>query len=174
MDVLAYYTPRIDWERFQRGPISDDVWSAFRDVLLLCHAYRHWKAVVTETRRSGPPPPPLYAESTYLRRKRRREWNLQIEQEETHMYRAAFLAAQKLWAIAGIVQGRKDMPDWHFSLALMKGVGEAITNTSTGHERANFDVLAFDEFDANAEVSSDPDAMASRWREAAGYGRETA
>ena len=68
-----------------------------------------------------------------------------------------------------------DTPDWHFSLALIKGVGaEVITRPLTGHERAKFDVLAFDEFDANAEVSSDPDAMASRWREAAGYGRETA
>lgn len=165
MDVLKYYTPQIDWERIQQGPLSDDVWSAFRDALQLCHAYKHWKDVARETRRSRPGPSSLYSESTYQRRKRRREWELQIKQDESHMYRAAFLAAEKLWAIAHMMEGRKDTPDWHFSLALMKAVGaETMTNTLTGHERANFDVLAFDEFNANAEVSSDPDAMASRWR----------
>ena len=175
MDVLEYYTPQIDWERFQQGPISDDVWSAFRDALVLCHAYKHWKGVGRETRRSVPGPSPFYSESAYQRRKRRREGALHIEQNEKRMYRAAFLAAEKFGAIAGMVQGRMDKPDWNFSLALIKSVGaEVITHPLTGHERANFDVLAFDEFDANAEVSSDPDAMASHWREAAGYGRETA
>jgi len=117
----------------------------------------------------------LYTESDYQRRKRHRESESHIKQDENHKYRAAFLAAEKIWAIAGMVQERENTPDWHFSLALIKGVGaKAISNTLTGHERANFDVLAFDEFDANAEVSSDPDGTASRWREAAGYGRETA
>ena len=87
---------------------------------------------------------------------------------------AAFLAAEKLWAIADMMKGRRDTPEWHLSLALMKGVGaKAIRDTVTGHERANFDVLAFDEFDADAEVSSDSDTMASRWRDAAGYRGET-
>ena len=71
MDVLEHYAPRIDWERFQQGPLSDDVWSALRDVLLLCHAYKHWKDVARETRRSRPGPSPFDSESAYQRPNRR-------------------------------------------------------------------------------------------------------
>ena len=168
MDVLEYYMPDIDWQRFRQGPISDDVWSEFRDVLQLCHAYKHWKDVARVTRRSRPSSSSLDRESAYQRRKNREEWKYQIEQDEGHMYRAAYLAAEKIWAIAGMMEGRQDTPDWHFSLALVNSVGLR-AGTDTDYERANFDVLAFDEFDADAEVSSDPGAMASRWRDAAGY-----
>jgi hypothetical protein len=52
----------------------------------------------------------------------------------------------------------------------MKAVSvKHIMNTMTGHERANFEVLAFSEFDADTQISVDSDAMAARWRAAAGY-----
>lgn len=174
MDVLEYYDPLIDWRQFSQGGVSDDVWRAFCDAVRLCHSYRYWKEAAVQTRRSRPPVP-FYDESKYMRRKRRQEWELGIKGHENHMYRAAFLAAEKLWKIADMVRDRKDSPDWHFSLALMHGVGaKAIMNTMTGHQRADFGVLAFDRFDADAEVSSDPAATARRWREAAGHGQDAA
>ena len=42
----------------------------------------------------------------------------------------------------------------------------SIMNTVTGHERAEFGVLAFEEFDAASEVGTDSDAMVRRWRPA--------
>jgi hypothetical protein len=105
-----------------------------------------------------------------MRRKRKQEWQRQNEGHENLKMRAAFLAAEKLWAIAHMVQGRADTPDWHLSLALIKAV-PSIMNTITGHERAEFGVLASEQFDASSEVGTDPDAMARRWRAVVGQAR---
>ena len=108
-----------------------------------------------------------------MRRKRRHEHRYETKGLENHKYRAAFLAAGKLWDIVGMVEKRKASPDWHLSLGLMKAVGARhMMNTMTGHERAEFDVLAFDGFDAGSEVTTDSDAMARRWRAAAGHAQD--
>lgn len=86
------------------------------------------------------------------------------------MYRAAFLAAEQLWRIADMVQDREGSPDWNLSIALMQAVGaRVILNKVSGHERANFEVLAFDRFDACAELDGTPEVIAARWRTSAGY-----
>jgi hypothetical protein len=38
MDVLEYWTPAVDWGQFHQGPLSDRMWSAFKNLVLLCHA----------------------------------------------------------------------------------------------------------------------------------------
>lgn len=41
-----------------------------------------------------------------------------------------------------------------------------ISGTMRGHKRADFSVFAFDRFDANAEIEGEPEAIASRWKNA--------
>jgi hypothetical protein len=66
------WEPAIDWQRFNRGPISEQMWGDFTQLVRICHAYHHWQretARVSMTR----PPRPLHSESKYMARKGRRE-----------------------------------------------------------------------------------------------------
>ena len=169
MDVLEYYYPKIDWERFSQDSITNDVWSIFCEIIMLCHAYKHWKVVGREHGRQRYQAL-HYTESTYGRRKRKDERKAEAATFADHRDRAAFLAAERLWKIANLVGDRKDSQDWNLSLALMLAVG---LNNKTKHERANFDVLAFDQFEAMNEVTGDLVAMVEKWRAKAGYREQT-
>ena len=170
MDVLEYYLPRVDWDQFSQGPLSDDVWAEFQDLILLCHSHKHWEMAVREARREGPGRS-MYKEIPYTLRKRRREWVLSIEHSNNHKYRAAFLAAGKICRIASMVQERQGSPDWQFSLALALAVGRhVILNDITGHETAEFGVLAFTAFDGDTEIGNSPENMSEAWRTASALG----
>lgn len=174
VDVLQYYDPPLEKAAFLQGPISDDVWSDFIGVVRLCHSYRHWSLAASSHTRTRPTAP-MYKESAYTKRKRQQEHRSEREGLENHKYRAAFLAASKLWDIATLVASRKDTADWHLSIGLMKAVGARhMMNNITGHERADFEVLAFNGFDASSEVSTDAESMASRWRTVAGRSQDAA
>jgi hypothetical protein len=166
--VLKFYTPDIDWSGFHQVNISDDVWADFRDVVLLCHAYVHWKHILSENERFKPAAP-LCMESKYMRRKRLDALRREIRSNKNHFNRTAFLAGEKLWSMVAMTSTREDSPDRYLSWALMKAVGaKHILNRMTGHERADFDVLAFETFNGN-DVSADIDALSTRWPASAGY-----
>src|ERR1700678_2795889 len=99
MDVLEYWHPQVDGSCFERGPLSEKVWERLQNIVLLCHAHRHWQHQANERRRS-PIPRPLYGdrESAYARRKRKQEWQSSIDRCETHMYRAAYLVTEQMSA----------------------------------------------------------------------------
>lgn len=167
MDVLEHYNPTLDMEAFVQGPVSNDVWSAFIDAVRLCHSFKYWSAAARLYARTGPPAP-IYNESAYKRQKRRREHLLETKGIENKKYRAAYLAGSKLWVIDTIAESRKGSPDWVLSRGLITAVGERhMADTMTGHERAEFDVIAFNGFDAGFELTTDVEAMARRWRSAA-------
>jgi hypothetical protein len=162
MDVLEYWQPQIDWGRFNQGPLSSDVWACFCDAVKLCHAFKCWKDAVRLHDRN--PSRPYYEESAYGRRKRISEHKAQRETLRGHMLRAAFLAAGKILSIAHMAQRREGTPDLLFSIALIKSVGtEIVTDPMRGHERAHFDALAFQMFDATTELTQNSDEMAERW-----------
>jgi hypothetical protein len=162
MDVLEYWQPQIDWDRFNQGPLSSDVWACFCDAVKLCHAFKYWKHAVRLHDRN--PSRPFYKESAYGRKKRISEHKVQRENLRNHMLRAAFLATGKILSIALMAQRREGIPDLLFSVALIKSVGtEIVEDTMRGHERARFDVLAFQTFDAITELTQNADEMAERW-----------
>lgn len=167
MDVLKHYSPPIDWQAFQRGALSEDVWAEFKDLVLLCHAFKYWQDAAGQRRRERRPVP-LYAESDYMRRKGRREWQGGLKKLEGHQMRAAYLADGKLSAIANLGSQRKGTADWNFSLALATAVGTEVLLNPTAYERAPFHVLAFDRFIAADEVQGEPTQMADEWRRRAG------
>ena len=168
MDVLQFWEPEIDWKEFHQGAISPDVWAKFQELVRLCHAFKYWKDAAREHDRHPSRPDPFYKESAYGRRKRLEEAKFQRDSLKGHMHRAAFLAAGRLWTIIDFVQDRKGTSDWVLSLALVESVGSVvITDTMRGHERAEFDVLAFNKFDASTEIGDDLSEMAARWRSSA-------
>jgi hypothetical protein len=126
MDVLEYWQPQIDWDRFNQGPLSSDVWACFCDAVKLCHALKYWKDAVKLHDRNPSRPSPFYIESAYGRRKRISEHKAQRDELRGHMLRAAFLAAGKILSIAHMVQKREGTPDWLFSVALIKSVGTEV------------------------------------------------
>jgi hypothetical protein len=54
LDILEFWQPAIDWERFKQGPVSDAVWDQFKQVVIWCHAFRHWTEDA-RAKRSSPP-----------------------------------------------------------------------------------------------------------------------
>ncbi len=52
MDVLEYWMPEIDWAKFHAGPVSAEMWTRFKQLVQLCHAYRYWKEAVREQQRT--------------------------------------------------------------------------------------------------------------------------
>jgi hypothetical protein len=162
MDVLEHWQPQIDWTLFEQGCISPDVWDSFRKLILLCHAFKYWNNAA----RSFRPSRPYFEESTYGRRKRKAADELQRKQLIGHKYRAAFLAAGMIYKIADLVQAREGTADWTLSLALFNSVSEII-DTLQGHERADFSVLAFEQFDVTTEINGGPSEIAKVWKDRA-------
>ncbi|MGB0084630.1 MAG: hypothetical protein WBP94_04555 [Rhodomicrobiaceae bacterium] len=165
MDVLAYHNPAIDWTRFQQGGISDGGWQIFGEIVQLSWAWKHWDKAAQAALFSRPPAP-LYRESDYMRRKRKQEWQRSIDRLKGHKMGAAFLAAERVNALGAIGSRQEGTPDWYLSLAIYQSLGPEFLHPYIGHERANFAVLAFAEFDAGIEVTENPGAVASRWRAA--------
>ena len=163
MDVLQYHRPDVDWQKFKRSPLSEDVWGAFRDAVLLCHAFKYWGEAERQGR-STRPRAALRREQVHCAGRGSRSGSSRTRGTRTTRS-GQRSSRRRAWAIAHMVQDRSGTPDWHFSLALIKAV-PSIMNTVTGHERAEFGVLAFEEFDAASEVGTNSDAMVRRWRPA--------
>src|SRR5208282_5858709 len=93
MDVLQYYDPPIDWSKFAQGPLRSDFWNMFRNVVRLCHAYKHWDEEAKREQRTRPPSP-LYPLSRYGRQKQASEKRDAVRRLEGHKYRAAFSVSE--------------------------------------------------------------------------------
>ena len=111
MDVLQYWCPHIDWSRFDQGAIPEEMWQRFKQLVQLCHAYRYWEEATRAQRAT--PPRPFYEESAYKRRKRQQEWKGQIDRCKGHMYRAAYLAADKMAEMSHLVTNDRANPAWN-------------------------------------------------------------
>jgi hypothetical protein len=105
---------------------------------------------------------PLYKETAYQRRKSRDEWKRNIERHEGHMYRAAFLAAEKWWSIHALVSERENTADWHLGRALLL-IAPDLLQTMTGHQRADFGRLSFLEFDGARDAIGDAESIVRAW-----------
>jgi hypothetical protein len=164
MDVLEYWQPSIDWTKFKQGPVSDTMWSDFRELVQLCHAYRHWQEAAQSQQASLPSPPP-YPKRNHLRSKRRRERKVENRQIERHMLRAAYLAAQKMAVMSNRLGPDREHPaaDYKLYLALLLAIAPL-----PNHELARCRAVAFEAFDAASELSGSPQDSARRWLKA-GY-----
>ncbi len=166
MDVLAYWTPQIDWTRFRQGGLADAFWQRFKQLVMLCHAYKHWDDASNEAARTRPPKP-FYPESRYGRSKRLAEHARGVEEIRDHKYRAAYLACDKIAELSKLFEVGTILspqgPEWRCYLALHFAV-EPLPQ----HERSHCRAAAFENFDADAELVGEPLEIARRWRHAAG------
>jgi hypothetical protein len=164
MDVLEYWHPTIDWTRFDQGDVSDQMWTAFRHLIQLCHCVEHWRESHRALSLTRPPAPLYTPESRHYRKKRLDEWKRPSQAAENHMHRAAHLADDKVaemsWLVSPHDQGK---PDWRLYFASALSIGRSL-----GHLRARYKSVAFDQFASNALSDADPSRTASQWLERAG------
>jgi hypothetical protein len=167
MDVLQHWSPIIDQAAFRQGPISDEVWRCFKQVVQLCHAFRHWEQDAHNKRLSPPRMYSVPAESKRQFKKRQDEWKEDIRRSENHRNRAQFLADDTVARLSylGTNARANEAPedelvrtaDWKLWFALRVAV--------RAHPRA----CAFEAFDADKELEATGDEIAVRWLRQAGY-----
>lgn len=159
MDVLEYWRPNIDWRQFDQGAVSDAMWSHFRNVVMLCHAYEHWKAAANDTRLTPPRSYVGMPESKRDQKRRRSEWEQKIGIQEGHMHRAAFLASEQIALMSYLLTNDdKGTPDWNLFSSLRLAVAHQLP-----HDQARYRAAAFTSFGADQELQGDPPDIALRW-----------
>ena len=164
MDVLEYWRPGIDWARFHQGQLSEQMWSHFRNVIMLCHACEHWKAVTYEIRLAPPRSYVGMPEGKREQKKRRDEWKRNIEVKDGHMHRAAFLASEQIALMSYLLtKDDTDTVDGKLYFALRFAVAHQLP-----HDQARYRAAAFTEFNADQELQGDPPDIALRWLRQAG------
>ena len=95
MDVLDYWGPTIDWTRFDQGDVSDQMWTAFRQLVQPCHCVEHWRESHRALSLTRPPSPLYTPESRHYRKKRLDEWKRPIQGAENHMHAPLTLRTTK-------------------------------------------------------------------------------
>jgi hypothetical protein len=165
MDVLEYWQPSIDWTKFKQGPVSNAMWSDFRELVQLCHAYRHWQEAA-QSQQASLPGSTTYSERSHMRSRRRRERRVENRQIEGHMLRAAYLAAEKMAVMSKRLGPDREHPaaDYKLYLTLLLAIAPL-----PNHERARCRAAAFEAFNAATELSGSPQDSARRWLDQAGY-----
>jgi hypothetical protein len=160
--VLA---PQIDWTKFDRGAISEKMWSSFKALVQLCHAFQHWQKAAHDERLPGPPRP-FGPETKYQSKKRGDAWKRDIERLEGHRNRAGFLAAQTIAEMSYMIGlADKGTPDWILWWALRTTADYRPYRENEGHYKA----LTFVAFNASDELqAADPQQIAARWLKGAG------
>jgi hypothetical protein len=164
VDVLEYWSPTIDWAKFQQGGISEEVWLCFKQVVQLCHAFRYWETDAQDKRLC---PPRLYldsvpAESRPQFRKREDHWKSEILQSENRRNRAKFLVSEKIAelsylgtnSVAGEAEGTADWKLWY-----------ALQVAARPYPPA----AAFGGFDAEKELDGEVNEIVARWLQQARY-----
>jgi hypothetical protein len=160
MDVLEYWEPELDWERFAQGELGSNFWHLFTQFVRLCHAFTHWGEVAKTVSRERSPAS-LYPESRYTRSKRKAEREAKVKGFEGHKYRAAYLAAEKLSEMGRLLDSVRG-PEERLYCALRIAIEAPLSR----HERGHFGAAAFNSFDAKSELVGKPEEIARRWRSA--------
>ena len=155
MDVLQYWAPLIDWTLFNQGPISNEVWTKFKQFVQLCHASQHWQAELEQQQL------PDLSES---KAKGRMDWTDNVNRCAKHRDRARFLAREKIGQISHLLGERdKGKPD-HILWSLLWLSWGCLP----------FNLLALTEFDAVQELQyGDPCEIIGRWLNKAGLPETT-
>ena len=158
MDVLQYWAPLIDWTLFNQGPISNEVWTKFKQFVQLCHASQHWQAELEQQQLPDLP------ESKAKRNKERMDWTDNVNRCAKHRDRARFLAREKIGQISHLLGERdKGKPD-HILWSLLWLAWGCLP----------FNLLALTEFDAVQELQyGDPCEIIGRWLNKAGLPETT-
>jgi hypothetical protein len=163
MNILASWSPSIDWNRFAQGTVSNPMWHAFTDLVKLCHYVEHWREAARSLRMTRPAKP-LYTESIHMKKQSVDEWRQGITDCEDRMHRAAHLADDKVREMSRIAPTNVGDSDCNLCAATALSMG-----ISLGRARTRYKSLALDAFDAAQLTNSEPSAIASLWLESAGY-----
>jgi hypothetical protein len=139
----------INWKNFSQGPLSDDMWKAFKALVYESHYYVKHMAEAREARRIARVLDP----SAHGRRHQEREWEKSALLHDNKWHRAEFLAHEALNQMAKI--GRDNVSeslDRRFSDALITAVGPLRDQT-----RCDFSLTALHWMDAAffLEIPSD-------------------
>jgi hypothetical protein len=162
MDVLEYWRPRIVWSQFKRGPVSSKMWTAFKEMVQLCHAFRHWEDSADKLRMAPPQQWASPPENARQFKKRQKKWRQEIRGLEGHMNRAGFLANEKVAEMSYLIgPGGEGSPDGKLWFALRV--------TLNCPPQPCCKAAAFEAFDANRELEAEPAQIVMRWRRQAGY-----
>lgn len=165
MDVLEYWAPCDRLGQFHQGPLSDRMWSAFKNLVLLCHAAEYWRDAVRANRLTAQPRPMYTLKLGICARSALTSGAGHFGNPkpictvppswQTRRCRNAYL-------IGPGDQGKPDHSLW-FACALSVG-------RSLGHERARYKSVAFSAFNADADLAgADPSVTAKRWLTNAGF-----
>jgi hypothetical protein len=155
MDILEFWQPAIDWDRFKQGPVSDEAWDCFKQVVIWCHVFRHWTEDEDAKRRSPPRRLIFPEESAQDFKNRQAQWGRDIEQSVTYQHRAMHLAkgeVAKPSFLDTVAKGTPDTVDGKLYFAL-----KAVMLNG------NPSACAFEIFDAEQELQDKPEAVVSHW-----------
>jgi hypothetical protein len=131
----------IDWTKFSRGPLSDDMWKAFHTLIYESHIYVKYQAEAREARRMALVPDPSFRQNA---NRARREWEKSARLHDETWHSAEFSAHEALKRMHKIgSDGGEDSPDWRFSNAVINAVGPLRHQT-----RCDFSVTALHGMDA--------------------------
>jgi hypothetical protein len=119
MDVLEFWHPRIDWNQFHQGSLSDATWGCFKQIVQLCQAFRHWEEDA-RNRRLEPPKHYVFPEEDQRQfKKRRDQWEADIRRSEKHRDRARFLADQTVVECSHLAaKAAEGSADWKLGFCL--------------------------------------------------------
>ena len=111
----------IDWTKFSRGPVSDRMWSAFKELIHQSHLYSKHKDAAREDRRMARISVPGAAKEA---KRIEREWLESARANRNKWHRAEFLAHEALKQIAKFgSDGGSGSPDEQFAVAIINAVG---------------------------------------------------
>lgn len=156
MDVLEYWRPHIDWSRFSKGALPEDVWEYFKRVVQLSHAAVHWSGAV-DNRRREQFVRPLYPESAYMKRKRKQQHASDVRGLETHQHRAEYLVSDELARLSflqSVVADQGGAQKLYWAMRYF---------CPPNYINGRFEVLAFDAFDAEVDLAGDLSDVIHRW-----------
>jgi hypothetical protein len=164
MDIFKGVPP-IDWSRFAQGSVSDPMWQSFMGLVKLCHCVEHWRNSSQSARRTRRPKP-LYPESPHMRRKNQDEWDQPMKEDENRMHRAANLACENFTDMSHLAVDQ-GTPDWK----LFKATDLSV-HPSLGQTNARYKSIALEAFDSAELANTEPDVIASKWLNNAGYANQ--
>lgn len=156
------WTPRIEWTRFNQGPISEKMWACFKEIVKLSCSYRSWRRTAKSSQqtllRGGILP---REKNEQVRKQQTAELDKSMRESHVTASKLAYLIVEKMAQMSSIISGEDEgTADW----VLWQALSLAMDYEPNLKRAARYDVAAFGEFDAESELSSsDPQQIANRW-----------